>query len=750
MNRIHTICFTFFACLLLSTSASSQEKGNADLQKIRTAHQGKKLSAKGESLSTEKILSLLQDDGSFSDETPQTKHIRGRITQLAIDYKKAKQANKEELRKAIYSSLQYWINHRPKYKFPRVPFETLRAMAAIELVIYNDMIKERESNPAKASTIDTLIQSINEFSHWCWFNGKSPKVFDKHEGHNRGGNVGYRLWGMTAIASCSGNESEMDWVHEIVKEQFPRVVNTPTDFPTGFTTDGSWIQHNAGGAQNYWVGYGVHWINHVLNYAEATKGTPWALTEKEWNTIADYYLDGIQWYHFKNRAALNLAGRHNALKKAPADNGDMKKKITKLMAVSPYTLEREAELKTLLQKQRTTHTATLDSTKYFWNTDLLIHSTPNAYFAIKMLSNRTTGCETSESERAHGKNNFFSGDGSTMIYRNGKEYDKARIGWNWRALPGITALQKSGKLPLSPWGRESKSKNQFAGGLAANKKGIAAFQYNRVNSYANLQANKAYFTYDNVLLALGNSIRKNKDDNFDVWTTLNQSIRNGSIHYNINGKKGKIKEGKSSNLKFKDIKKTSWVYHDGTAYLIFPTKKESSLLLFAEDRTGNWANMDGRYLNANNKEGQLEETSIFQLSLSHGKHPDKADYSYIVIPGIEINRVKEICKENFPHIIQNNVGQQAIQIDANTYMMVFYKKGSVSLKDGISLESDVPVVAMLSLDNQEAILQVSDPLHQQKSGKIKINTGNNILESNIDFPQGINVGKSTEIKLNLK
>lgn len=746
MKNIKYISTLLICSFLFSTIAFSQNSKSNDLAQIRKSHEGKNLSVRWEKLTTEQALALLQKDGSFSDQKPDKKHITGRIMQLAISYQKNSYPNKEQLRMAIYNALQYWLDHRPEYRFPSVPFETLRAMAAIELVIYEDMLTDLENSSAKKEQVNKLFKSILEFSRWCWYNGKSPAKFDKHSGHNRGGNVGYRLWAMTAIASCSKNQKEMDWVHQIVKEQFPRVLNTSTDLPTGFTPDGSWIQHNAGGAQNYWIGYGIHWVSNVLYYANATNNTAWQLTQQEWNTLADYFIDGMQWYYYNNHGALNIAGRHNALKQAPLDEGSIRKEILRILEIGNLNQAKATELKTVLTRFQSEQYIAIDSSKYFWNTDLLIHSKPNAYFAIKMLSNRSTGCETSESERAHGKNNFFSGDGSTIIYRTGSEYDKARIGWNWRAWPGITALQKTGKLPLSPWGNESKSLNQFAGGLSTGYQGVAAFQYNRKNSYANLKANKAYFTFSNKMLALGNSIRKNKADKFDVWTTINQTERKGLISYCINGKKGKIKSGEQGKLSFEKLIQPSWIHHDNTGYLIIPTSTNSKIKLFAENRTGNWADLDGRYANEKNP---FESCEIFQVSLAHGSHPTAADYAYVIIPAIDLKTIQQICKKDVVKIIQNNSIAQAVSYTKNSYLLVFYQAGEIQLTTDDKIKVDKPCIIHATKINAMWEIEVSDPLQKQDKVTISISEKEKNKSCTINFPKGIECGKAIKSIINL-
>ncbi len=621
------ICTLIIWSFLLSASAFAQKNDCNQLSTIRKNLKGENLSTRWEEMSTKKALSLLQEDGHFSDSKPDKKQMTGRIMQLAI-------------------------------------------------------------------------------------------------------------------ASCSGDPKEIDWVHAIVKDQFPRVLNTTSDLPTGFTPDGSWIQHNGGGAQNYWIGYGPGWVKNVLSYAETTSNSKWELTVEEWNTLANYYLEGIQWYYYKNHGSLNLSGRHNALKQAPYYKGDIRKEILRILKSTNVNKTKTKTLEELLARHKDKNKAHIDSTKYFWNTDLLIHSKPNAYFAIKMLSNRSTGCETSTKKKTQGKNNFLSGDGSTIIYSTGEEYDKARIGWNWRAWPGITAIQKTGKLPLSPWGKESISLNQFAGGLSTGEHGIAAFQYDRKNPYVNLKANKAYFTFDNKMLALGNGINKNHADTFHVWTTINQTEKKGDIHYQINGKKGNIKAGKTKNIESKTILKPSWVHHDKTGYIILPSNTTGKLKLFAEERTGNWSDLDGRY------KDERENTSIFQLSLSHGSEFVNADYAYMVIPGIDLQTLQNTLK-TLPIIIQNNKIVQAIKYNTDTYMIVFYKAGEIQLTNDINLSTNQATILHLKKNNTDWQITLSDPLHKQDKAEIKLTEKDKSKTCTVNFPDGINRGKSIESTIKL-
>jgi len=180
--------------------------------------------------------------------------------------------------------------------------------------------------------------------------------------------------------------------------------------------------------------------------------------------------------------------------------------------------------------------------------------------------------------------------------------------------------------------------------------------------------------------------------------------------------------------------------------VIIPNKSNTHIKLFAEDRTGNWADLDGRYTNKNNL---IESTSIFQLSLSHGSNPDNESYSYMVLPGINIETLQNCIQNKLPVIIQNDKMSQAIKYDTNSYMIIFYKAGEVQLDNTLKLETDQPLIIHLRKENSDWHITLSDPLHKQEKVKIKLTEKNKTKINTIDFPTGMNRGKSIESTLKL-
>lgn len=750
-KTIYTKSFSQFCCviLLLFSSHNIMAQQNTEILNIRESFDNTNLKVNNKNIEMNSFIHLLNEDGSFSDSKPVMSHMTNRLTCMTLAYRNlgSKNSKRKELRIKIYKALNYWLENKPEYRFPRMPFTVLRSCAAIYLELINDIENDKSEHSQLSNICIQLEKNILIFNKWCWYNGNSPAEFDKERGHNRGGNVGYRLWAMHVIAICSKNNEELDWLSEIVKRQIPDVVNTKDDFPTGKTPDGSWIQHNGNGAQHYWIGYGINWVSSLVDYAIKCQNTKWKLTADEYNQIADYYLDGYQWCFYKNRGALNIAGRHNSLKRVPMEKQYMYKNIGLLLENIDFDFKREDELKKLSKKAKKTSSFSTDSTKYFWNTDLLIHSMKNCNFTIKMVSERTKGCETSEGKRAHGKNNFLSGDGSTMILRTAKEYDRIRLVWDWRAIPGITAIQKLGRLPLSPWGLNNKSLNKYAGGLSINKSAIASFEYNRKHKEVNLKATKSYITYKDNLFALGNSISKKIDDKNEIWTTIDQTERFSKIVYNFNytGVKN-ISFNENKSISTDKISEISWVLHNNIAYILFPQDENSGIELIAKNKKAAWADMDGRYAN----DIKLQTVNSFQLSINHGINNKDSKYAYLVMCNINLKRLKKYLENGNLKLISNNKISQAIYNKENrSTMIAFHKKGELKINNDFHIVSDASIIINIKENKNNLELTLSDPLQERTSFSLKITYKGKTYNIDDKFPVYPIVGKQITYKIEL-
>ena len=343
----------------------------------------------------------------------------------------------------------------------------------------------------------------------------------------------------------------------------------------------------------------------------------------------------------------------------------------------------------------------LDSCKYFWNSDLLIQSNKNYYVSVKMLSNKTSGVETGDSKNGEGINNFHMGDGSTIIFRTGKEYDRARVVWNWRQIPGTTIKQKSGTLPLIAYGQFSNSNNALAGGISDGKIGIGTFYLDKATKYSQIKGNKSYFAFDDILVCLGNNIQDMENgNNSDIYTTINQCERVGEIVYTVDGNRTVIAAGKDVDINL-NINKPAWFWQDNVGYIVIP-QEQTRVRISGKNKSGNW-----KFIDKTNPDAD-ESVSIFSLIIDHGNknHWLSHGYQYIVVPNVSQEQLATFFNKNLKNKdelrITNKTNQQAVSY--KNYYCVFLTKENQEIKDTwqgktINLKADRKTAVILKKNN---------------------------------------------------
>jgi hypothetical protein len=507
-------------------------------------------------------------------------------------------------------------------------------------------------------------------------------------------------------------------------------------FHVGQTPDYSWHQHNFDGSQHYWLGYGMRWIEEAIYYSEFTDGTSWALGSAQFQQLEDCYLEGIQYLFYRGQGLYSAAGR-DGLRKAhwSLETYVYKRLIDDLKAAGGSDLRRLPELNQARAYLNNVSDPSFSVNRYYQNSDLLIKGRPNHYFALKMISNRTVG---PESGNGNGKKVFHFGGGSTMIHQQGGEYTKARVGWNYRALPGITAEQKTSSLPLVDWGWDNGGLNAFAGGLDNDTLACAGFQLHRDNSYATVRGNKGYFFFDREMVCLGSNIHQAGPTGKEIWTSLNQPEWRTPVTYRIGGSKQELSMNSDNQLNF-SLNQTGWIHQDGIGYVVLPGSAPTDLKLWAETRSGNWRDLDSR------NSSQTEQVEIFQLSINHGTNPSADAYQYIVVPEIQANEMDGYLAQLPIRILRNSSAVQAVKhLPSRTTQAIFYDATEqVQTDNGLLIETDRPVILMIQEEANGLRIRWSDPLQSQSQVVISLNQA---FQSSIflDFPDGLEVGTSQE------
>ncbi len=118
----------------------------------------------------------------------------------------------------------------------------------------------------------------------------------------------------------------------------------------------------------------------------------------------------------------------------------------------------------------------------------------------------------------------YNGAGALTILNGGEPISEpgsgiVKEGWDWRRVPGTTAVNSPFKKMTSKKHRQFSS-NSFIGGITIDENnGVSSFQYR--DPKTTLKANKSVFYFDDFIVALGSDIESTEE--YSVHTTLFQT-----------------------------------------------------------------------------------------------------------------------------------------------------------------------------------------------------------------------------------
>ncbi|WP_302812982.1 polysaccharide lyase family 8 super-sandwich domain-containing protein, partial [Victivallis vadensis] len=292
-------------------------------------------------------------------------------------------------------------------------------------------------------------------------------------------------------------------------------------------------------------------------------------------------------------------------------------------------------------------------TRYFFNNDDLIRKNPAYYVFVNMVSNRTNGLE-SYYGGASGFN-LFTCDGQTIFEREGGESSRALGAAILTMLPGTTERQVKELKPVENWLGYGSRGDFAAGAVLPDQDAVAGFIFDKVNDSVvenparreenpeilKLRANKAYFFFGDLFLALGAGI-ENLAPEYDgnIFTTVEQTLKKGNNP--VVRKHG-----------------VEWVENNGFVYGVLPQATSGKIAHKSEKRMTGW-----RKLSEANRGVEENEVELFSMWIDHGREVKDGSYAYFVSCDGKV-------PERLPEILSNTVKVQAARL-GNTVEAVFY------------------------------------------------------------------------------
>ncbi len=488
---------------------------------------------------------------------------------------------------------------------------------------------------------------------------------------------------------------------------------------SGISPDGG-ISHHVGRRQDLaFAAYGFPWMTGTtFEAARLLAGTRWQVSDRPYNEAADFLLFAYPRLIYKDGIDFQTIGRgHYQENAAEYGSGNLADGIATIFdAQGPGTsIARESEL-AALRAAMVSGAHEQSGTTAFWVNDYLAHRRGGAgetpYFtSVKMQSARTRGAESFSDNQG-----FHNGSGVLLVKVDGDEYNDSRQRWDWHALPGVTEEMRTDTIPRQSDANEFNP-NHFAGVASNGRYGLAAFRYASDNRYTSASANKGYFFTEDYVLALGNSVKRERNANRNsrgpIVTTLDQAAWDTDIAYRLNGagRDSIVRKGADTDTSF-SITGASWFHQDRIGYVILPAGETEAVL-----RGG-----DGVVDSDPTDSGP----DVFHLAVDHGARPDgegaASQYAYVLVPNVsaaDMPAVVRRIEERFEIVNKPAVqGHRYTDGDAALAQLAFYEPGGFTFDDGLTVAVDKPALVQLQKTSGGWNITVQDPMHHADEAAI--------------------------------
>ena len=326
----------------------------------------------------------------------------------------------------------------------------------------------------------------------------------------------------------------------------------------------------------------------------------------------------------------------------------------------------------------------------------MLHNRKRYDFSVRAVSARTCRSESGNGENLWGT---YLSEGATNIRVMGDEYVNIFPVWEWDKIPGTTT--PAGEVENhNDWGVAGKA--EFVGGASDGTYGVMAYA---MNDYG-MQANKAWFMFDNEIVCLGAGI-EGKETDKQINTSINQCHLMGDVY--LISESGAAKMNAESNVQ-QEYK--GWIWHNKVGYYL---PDNTAVLLKNGVQKGRWSKINF------NQPGEEVSMPVFNLCIEHGSKPQQASYVYYIVPGVTSPASLKAYDTNGVEIVSNNADMQAVSNKKlDMLQAVFYKAGSLKYGNA-TLKTDTPCVVLvkgLSTEKPEVI--TVDPTQKVKEVKVEV------------------------------
>jgi Polysaccharide lyase family 8, super-sandwich domain/Concanavalin A-like lectin/glucanases superfamily/Polysaccharide lyase family 8, C-terminal beta-sandwich domain/Bacterial Ig domain len=488
-----------------------------------------------------------------------------------------------------------------------------------------------------------------------------------------------------------------------------------SDGPLGSTYQGG---YRAGIAVHIAAGnYGINYLSNAADVLYWLDDTTYGFTSGAESNFVEGILDGFAWYFKGRRMDVTIAGRANVQKGITL--GDAADSLASAVAKAKRLGIQETELQTLADRLSNGDTATnyMEGNKSFFASDMMVQQRQGYRASVHMISQRTQRPQSVQvADTGDGAQNFFLGDGVTLIHHDGNEYGTSAgqeiyPAWDWSRLPGTTSemltRDQVRALSLDNLGTSALiGTKAFVGSVSNGTYGAAAMDYGR--SLGKVTAKKGYFYFDEGFVALGAGINAPNATN-PVFTTLNQVLQDGSV--TVKSSTGAIQTfGAGETNSYADPR---WISHGGIGYLLLGSN--GTVTAQVQSQSGPWNSISAYGSGTVTK-------NVFSARVDHGNNPSGDKYAYAVLPGAtQASLDSHVANTTFT-VLSNTTSIQAVRhATAGITQIAFYAAGSLQIKPGLRVTVDKPCMLQVrELANGRIEISISDPQQMQTAVNLSV------------------------------
>ena len=526
-------------------------------------------------------------------------------------------------------------------------------------------------------------------------------------------------------------------------------------YPSGYYKDGSYIDHIC---VPYAGSYGIVVLEGIVNISAILSNSPWQFSQDKAKILEDIFVNtyGIGVYNglmldtLRGRAVARekltdkTIGRQvmNHIIKSLDSVGEEGRKILlnylkNWLTADPDYVGSLKELNEIVVKKKAQEIIenqgisgiVPNAHKNYPLMDRAIHRTDNWLFALSMFSERISNAEIMNGENLYG---WHQGDGVTYLYGKDTAYYNDNY-WNTInpfRLPGTTTVSKNignGTKDSSGFYQEGDytSKEAWVGGSELKGYGVNGMSLSgdcgtKTKYEPNLRALKSYFMFDDEVVCLGTGIN-DSGSNFITETTVENRKLNAdaSNQITLNGNKLELQTipvnvaeivngeglgGGTASMEGSAVDNAKWIHVEGntsgdTVGFFFPNES-GQLKARKVASTGNWGNI-------NLTPSTDVVKNYFELWFDHGKNPQNAEYSYVMLPGKTVDQMKEYEKNPTVEILANTTDVQAVNYKSKNVIGANFWQDKTAGVSGITCNKKASVIVKQTGDTLE--IGVSDP-----------------------------------------